>query len=160
MLGMSLSSSFLPLLANNLDPSGILVGLVVSAWFISRIFMEVPAGIISDRVGRRKLFLIGVGLSVLGSFLCAQARTIYILILGRSVWGFGAALFFMNSTALIIDLFEYRFRYLLSIAGLGHVGYQDFHDCTSVLFCPSIGAALPPLRPAQGGIVTRTKASL
>lgn len=110
MLGMSLASSFLPLLAEDLDPSGILVGLVVSAWFLSRIFMEVPAGIISDRVGRRKLFLVGVGLSVLGSFLCAQARTIHILILGRGVWGFGAALFFMNSTALIIDLFESKAR--------------------------------------------------
>jgi MFS family permease len=110
MLGMSLSGSFLPLLAENLDPSGILVGLVVSAWFVSRLFMEVPAGIISDRVGRRNLFIVGVGLSVLGSFLCAQARTIHILILGRGVWGFGAALFFMNSTALIIDLFESKAR--------------------------------------------------
>ncbi len=110
MLGMSLSGSFLPLLAEDLDPSGVLVGLVVSAWFLSRIFMEVPAGIISDRIGRRKLFIFGVGLSVLGSFLCAQARNVYMLILGRGVWGFGAALFFMNSTALVIDLFESRTR--------------------------------------------------
>jgi MFS family permease len=110
MMGMSLSGSFLPLLAEDLDPSGVLVGLVVSAWFLSRLFMEVPAGIVSDRVGRRKLFLVGVGISVLGSFLCAQARTIHLLILGRGVWGFGAALFFMNSTALIIDLFESKAR--------------------------------------------------
>ena len=110
MLGMSLSGSFLPLLAEDLDPSGVLVGLVVSAWFLSRIFIEVPAGIVSDRVGRRKLFIIGVGLSVLGSFLCAQARTIHLLILGRGVWGLGTAFFFMNSTALIIDLFDSKAR--------------------------------------------------
>lgn len=110
MVGMSLSSSFLPLLAEDLDPSGLLVGLVVSAWFISRIFIELPAGIISDRLGRRKLFLAGVGLSVFGAFLCAVANTIYLLIIGRSLWGLGAGLFFMNNTALVIDLFESKAR--------------------------------------------------
>jgi len=110
MLGMSFPGSFLPLLAKDLDPSEALVGLVVSAWFISRIFIELPMGIISDRIGRRKLFLVGIGLSVLGAFLCAQAGTIYVLILGRSVWGLGAGLFFMNNTALVIDLFESEAR--------------------------------------------------
>src|SRR4030043_430652 len=81
MVGMSLSGSFLPLLAADLDPSGLLVGMVVSAWFISRIFIELPAGIISDRLGRRRLFLAGVGLSVFGAFLCAVANTIYLLII-------------------------------------------------------------------------------
>ena len=110
MVGMSLSGSFLPLLAADLDPSGLLVGLVVSAWFISRIFIELPAGIISDRLGRRRLFLAGVGLSVFGAFLCAVANTIYLLIVGRSIWGLGAGLFFMNNTALVIDLFESKAR--------------------------------------------------
>lgn len=110
MIGMSLSSSFLPLLAKDLDPSGFLVGFVTSAWFVSRIFFELPAGIISDRVGRRTLFIMGVGLSAFGAFLCTQASNIYILILGRSIWGLGAAFFFMNNTALVIDLFESKER--------------------------------------------------
>ncbi|MDQ1279511.1 MAG: hypothetical protein QG670_773 [Thermoproteota archaeon] len=110
MMGMSLSSSFLPLLAKDLDPSGFLVGLVTSSWFVSRIFFELPAGIISDRIGRRTLFVMGVGLSAFGAFLCTQATSIYILILGRAIWGLGAALFFMNNTALVIDLFESKER--------------------------------------------------
>jgi len=43
MMGMSLPTAFLPILAENLDPSGVLVGLVVSAWFFGRIFLELPA---------------------------------------------------------------------------------------------------------------------
>jgi len=104
MMGMSLSSSFLPLLANELDPSGVMVGMVVSAWFLSRIFMELPAGIISDRVGRRRLLVTGLGLSLVGPLLCSQATHVYILILGRAIWGMGTALYFMSNMALLMDI--------------------------------------------------------
>ena len=102
--GMSLSSSFLSLLADELDPSGRLVGLVVSAWFLSRIFIELPAGIISDRIGRRTLFVGGLGMSLVGPVLCSQALNIYILIIGRSIWGLGAALYFSSNMALLMDI--------------------------------------------------------
>jgi len=104
MTGMSLSSSFLPILASDLDPSGVLVGMVVSAWFLSRIFMELPAGIISDRIGRRRLLVVGLGLSLAGPLLCSQATNIYILILARGLWGMGTALYFMSNMALLMDL--------------------------------------------------------
>ena len=104
MMGMSLSSSFLPILANDLDPSGVLVGMVVSAWFLSRIFMELPAGIISDRIGRRRLLVVGLGLSLLGPLLCSQATNVYVLILARALWGMGTALYFMSNMALLMDI--------------------------------------------------------
>lgn len=104
MTGMSLSSSFLPILANDLDPSGVLVGMVVSAWFLSRIFMELPAGIISDRIGRRRLLVLGLGLSLVGPLLCSQATNIYVLILARGLWGMGTALYFMSNMALLMDI--------------------------------------------------------
>jgi MFS family permease len=102
--GMSLSSSFLPILANSLDPSGVLVGLVVSAWFFSRIFIEIPAGIISDRVGRRRLLVFGLGICFCGPIICSQAYHIYILIFGRAIWGMGTALYFMSNMALMMDI--------------------------------------------------------
>jgi DHA1 family multidrug resistance protein-like MFS transporter len=109
-MGMGLSTSFLPLLASDIDPSGVLVGLVVSAFFFSRVFIEIPAGIISDRIGRRKLLIIGLCLYAIGAFLCAQASVIHILIVGRAIWGLGTASFFMTTTALMIDLFDSRAR--------------------------------------------------
>jgi DHA1 family multidrug resistance protein-like MFS transporter len=104
MMGMSLSSSFLPILADRLDPQGVLVGMVVSAWYLSRMFIELPAGIISDRVGRRKLMVTGLGLSLVGPVLCSQASHIYILIIGRGVWGMGTTLYFMMNMALLMDI--------------------------------------------------------
>ena len=105
-LGMRLSGAFLPILAKDLDPSGALVGYVVSAWFLARVFIELPSGLISDRIGRRRLFMVGIALSAVGSLLCALASSIYFLIVGRALWGFGAALFFSNNTAILLDLFE------------------------------------------------------
>jgi len=110
MMGMSLSSSFLPILAKSLDPSGLLVSLVVSAWFLSRVLLELPAGIISDRIGRRRLLILGIGVSALGPLICSQATNIYMLIIGRAFWGMGTAFYFMNNFALLMDILPPNIR--------------------------------------------------
>ncbi|MDQ1279207.1 MAG: hypothetical protein QG670_467 [Thermoproteota archaeon] len=105
VFGFGLSNSFISLLAKELDPSGLLAGFVVSAFFLARIFIELPSGIISDRIGRYRLLVLGIALVSFGAFLCATSNSIYILIIGRSIWGLGTALYFMNNTAMIMDLF-------------------------------------------------------
>jgi len=124
MLGMGLPGAFLPILARELDPIGILVGAVTSAWFAARIFIELPSGILSDRVGRARLIVVGLGLSVLGAFICATSTTIYALILGRAVWGLGTAFFFANDTALMMDMFEgdARARAVGNLQGIEFIG--------------------------------------
>ncbi len=110
IMGMSLSSAFLPIFAYKLDPSGILVGSVSSAWFISRIFTELPSGILADRLGRWKLLVSGLALSAAGAFLCSTADSIHILIVGRALWGLGTGLFFISSSVTIFDLFKSNVR--------------------------------------------------
>ncbi len=124
MMGMSLPSSFLPIMAQNLDPSGMLVGMVVSAWFLSRIFLDLPAGVLSDRFGRNRLLVFGIGLSLFGPILCAFATNIYILILGRAIWGVGSAFYFMNVYALLMDILplSVRGRALGFFQGLEYTG--------------------------------------
>jgi DHA1 family multidrug resistance protein-like MFS transporter len=124
MMGMSLPSSFLPIMAQGLDPSGVLVGMVVSAWFLSRIFLNLPAGMLSDRLGRGRLLIFGVGLSCFGPLLCVFATNIYVLILGRVIWGAGTAFYFMNNYALLMDILPagVRGRALGFFQGLEFVG--------------------------------------
>lgn len=110
MFGMGLSTSFLSILAKELDPTGILASLVVSAWFLSRVFIEIPSGMISDRIGRYRLLVLGLGLGSCGALICGLSSSIYTLIIGRAVWGLGAALYFMNNTAMILDLFDPSMR--------------------------------------------------
>jgi DHA1 family multidrug resistance protein-like MFS transporter len=124
MMGMSLPSSFLPIMARDLDPSGVLVGLVVSAWFLSRIFLNLPAGMLSDRLGRGRLLIFGIGLSSFGPILCAFATNIYVLMLGRAIWGAGTAFYFMNNYALLMDILptSVRGRALGLFQGLEFIG--------------------------------------
>lgn len=110
VMSMGSISAFLPIFSHELDPSGILVGLVVSVWFLSRIFTEIPSGILADNIGRYRLLAAGLVLSTLGAFLCSFANAILILIVGRAIWGLGTGLFFMSSMATIFDLFPSNIR--------------------------------------------------
>jgi len=124
LMSMSLSAAFLPIFARELDRSGLLVGLVSSAWFLSRIFTEIPSGVIADRFGRYKLMVSGLALSVFGAFLCSMASIIYVLILGRALWGLGTALFFITSSTILFDLFKSskRGRALGTYQGIEFIG--------------------------------------
>jgi len=106
MINMSLASAFLPIFAHELDPSGFLIGLVSSIWFLSRIFMEIPSGFLADKIGRRLILISGLALSSAGALLCSLANVIYVLIVGRALWGLGTGLFFMSSSAIIFDIFH------------------------------------------------------
>ena len=110
IIGIGLSKAFLPIMAHRLDPTGALVGFVISAWFLARVFIELPLGIISVKVGRRNLIVRGLILGLLGPLLCAFSTSIYMLILGMTVWGFGAAVYFTSNTTLMFDLFKPKVR--------------------------------------------------
>jgi DHA1 family multidrug resistance protein-like MFS transporter len=123
-MGMRLPAAFLPIFADQLDPSGVLVGFVVSAWFFSRIFIELPSGVLADRLGKRRLLVGGLALSAVGAFVCSMANSIYLLILGRTIWGLGTALFFMSNMTVILDLFKssMRGRALGTFQGIEFIG--------------------------------------
>ena len=58
------------------------------------------AGSISDRFGRRRVFQIGLGVFVIGSFFCSRAASIEQLIAARAFQGLGASM--LNPVALSI----------------------------------------------------------
>ena len=58
------------------------------------------SGSISDRLGRRRVFQIGLSIFTLASFLCSRAATINQLIAFRVLQGFGASM--LNPVALSI----------------------------------------------------------
>ncbi len=101
-----MANSFLPIHAARLDPSGLLVGVVVSSYHFVRLFFELPSGVLSDRIGRKKLILVGLATGAGGAIICAEATSVYTLILGRALWGFGASFFFLNNTTLVMTMFE------------------------------------------------------
>ena len=70
--------------------SPFLLGLALGAYGFSQALLQIPFGVMSDRIGRKPLILVGLIIFVLGSVVAALADSVYGLILGRFLQGGGA----------------------------------------------------------------------
>lgn len=104
MLGMFLILPVFAVYAGHM-PGGenhALVGLAFGAYGLTQALLQLPFGMWSDHVGRKKVIYIGLALFALGSIMCAMADHIIWLIVGRAVQGAGAIS--AAITALLADL--------------------------------------------------------
>lgn len=67
-----------------------LLGLALGVYGFSQAFLQIPFGVISDRVGRKPVIAIGLIVFISGSVIAALADSIYGLIAGRFLQGCGA----------------------------------------------------------------------
>lgn len=67
-----------------------LIGLAIGIYGLMQALFQVPFGLLSDRVGRKPLIVIGLLMFVLGSVIAALSTTIWGIILGRALQGAGA----------------------------------------------------------------------
>lgn len=82
----------LPVYAERLGASKTMVGLIIGAYGIAQLFGRIPLGIISDRIGWRKPFLlIGLIAAALGSLWLGLTPTPEGLFAARMLTGVGAA---------------------------------------------------------------------
>lgn len=67
-----------------------LLGVALGAYGASQALLQIPFGMLSDRIGRKPIILIGLIIFILGSVIAAQATSVYGLIIGRLLQGGGA----------------------------------------------------------------------
>jgi len=96
MLGLFLVLPVFTLYGLQFTNSRFLVGFAFGGYALTMAILQIPMGRLSDRIGRRKVLLLGMTLFSLGSFLCAvphwfpHSLQIGALIVGRLVQGCGA----------------------------------------------------------------------
>lgn len=100
-----LYAAFSSIAASFPEADPVSISWVMNAYTIVYATCLIPAGGIADRFGRKKVFMYGVGLFVLASFLCGIAPNIYTLIAARVLQAFGAALLGPSSLSLILEAF-------------------------------------------------------
>ncbi len=83
---------------------------VVDAYALALASFLLTSGVLADRYGRRRLFLIGLVVFTAGSLLCGLAQTSLMLILSRAGQGLGGAIMFATSLALLGHSFRGRDR--------------------------------------------------
>jgi EmrB/QacA subfamily drug resistance transporter len=83
---------------------------VIEAYGIFLSALILAGGALGDWLGRRLVFLIGVGVFAAASAECGLAPSIRVLIIARSVQGIGAALLVPGSLAIISASFDGKTR--------------------------------------------------
>lgn len=92
MLGLFIILPIFALYAEKL-PGGenhFLIGVALGAYGLTQAILQIPAGWLSDRYGRKPIIVIGLLLFAAGSFIAAAADNIYWIIAGRVLQGAGA----------------------------------------------------------------------
>jgi EmrB/QacA subfamily drug resistance transporter len=83
---------------------------VIDAYALSLAALLLTAGSLADLFGRRRLFVIGTALFMVGSIACGAAQDIFFLQLSRAFQGIGGAAMFATALALIASAFHGRDR--------------------------------------------------
>ena len=82
------------------DPA--LIGLAMGIYGLTQGILQIPFGMASDRLGRKRVIIFGLLVFALGSLIAGSADTLTGLLVGRSVQGAGAVS--AAVTALLADL--------------------------------------------------------
>ncbi len=92
MLGLFIILPIFALYAESL-PGGVsplLIGVALGAYGLTQAILQIPAGWLSDRYGRKPVIYIGLILFAIGSLIAASSDNIYWIIAGRVIQGAGA----------------------------------------------------------------------
>src|SRR5690349_24825142 len=95
----------LPSLVRELGASTTQLQWVVDAYTLVFAALILAAGSLSDRVGRKGVLLLGLGVFAIGSLAGAASTTAGQLIASRAVMGIGAAAIFPSTLSLLANVF-------------------------------------------------------
>ena len=137
MLDIAVVNTALPHIASDLHASLGGVQWVVDAYTLALASVVLTAGSVADRIGRKRVFSVGLVLFTASSIACAMAGSIEVLDVSRGVQGIGGALMFATSLSLLAEAFPRKEERVKALAAYG----------------ASIGAAFA-VGPLLGGALT------
>ncbi|MDW5562687.1 MAG: MFS transporter [Methanomassiliicoccus sp.] len=95
--GFSMITPILPLYALTFNITLTMVGSLVASVGASKVLLDIPAGVVADRVGVKQLMLVGLGLVILSAIISASALNYWMLLFGLILQGVGTAMYFTTS---------------------------------------------------------------
>jgi len=132
IVGVSIISPVLPQYALSFSIPVALVGWAISAFALARVVTDIPAGLLADRFGRKKIMIVGLVLIILSATGAGLADTYAWLIFARVVGGIGSALYMTAGITWVVQVTagKARGRYMSMYTGLVLAG---------TIFGPTIG---------------------
>jgi MFS family permease len=99
-------SPVLPRFAQDLGASPELIGFIVGASTITGVFFKLPAGVLSDMFGRRKMMIAGLCFFAFTPFFYFLIHHPHQLLIIRFIHGFSTSIFSPVASAYVADLFQ------------------------------------------------------
>lgn len=116
-----------------------MLGIALGIYGLTQALLQIPAGTLSDRFGRKPVIIIGLLIFAAGSALAATADNVYELVIGRALQGSGAIA--SAIMALVTDLTREENR-MKAMASIG----------ASIGLAFSVALVLGPLLAQTGGL--------
>jgi EmrB/QacA subfamily drug resistance transporter len=110
LLDVTIVNVALPYIERDLKSSFSDLQWVVDAYALTLAALLLTAGSLADGTGRRKIFVVGLGIFTAASALCGFAQSSLMLNLSRALQGVGGALMFATALALIASAYQARDR--------------------------------------------------
>lgn len=83
---------------------------IVNGYTLMLCSLILISGALGDRFGRKKIFMYGIGLFILSSFLCSISQSINQLVIFRIIQGIGGAMMVPGSLSIINISFDEKYR--------------------------------------------------
>jgi len=96
----------LPSLQKDLNATGADLFWILNSYLLMLAALILTGGSLGDRLGRKKIFMIGIAIFIIGSASCGLAPTVSYLIGFRALQGLGGALMIPGSLSIITSSFE------------------------------------------------------
>lgn len=108
VLDASIANVALPTIAVDLDASPAAAVWIVNAYNVTVVAMLLPLSSVAERVGFKRMFVIGLSLFTLASLACALSRSLEALTLSRIAQGLGAAVLMSLFGGLVRHIYPTR----------------------------------------------------
>ena len=106
LLDITVVNTALPAIQKDLDASFTELQWVIDAYTLALAALVLSAGVLADRLGRRRVFAAGLGIFTFASALAGFATDPTFLNLSRALQGVGGAVMFAVSLALVAQEFK------------------------------------------------------
>ncbi len=100
----------LPTMSRELNMESVVMTWVGTLYFLCIAIVQVPFGRLSDILGRKRLFVIGLAISAAASLMGGLSGTVPLLLVSRALQGLGAGMIFNNSIAILSSVYQSKER--------------------------------------------------
>jgi len=100
----------LPKMSSDLHMEAVVMTWVNTIYFLAIAMAQVPMGRLADIYGRKKLYLLGLVISIAASVAAALSNSVVMLLISRALQGIGAGMTFNTIIAILTSVFPAEAR--------------------------------------------------